>query len=172
MSTPNYTVRRATAEDIGATLAMKLEAWREAYGGQRPASFFELQETRHEAQVDWWTRGLAAGAELWIATDRDGRIVGCAGGAPVLDEDAATGAAAELQMLYVLAEAYGTGLGERLMHAAIGTLPAALWVLEHNPRAQAFYRKHGFEFDGTSELLADEWEGLNELRMVRPGPRG
>lgn len=172
MSTTDYTIRQATAEDIDATLAMKLAAWREAYGDQRPASFFELQESRHERQVDWWTRGLAAGAELWIATDPDGRIVGCAGGAPVLDEDAATGATAELQMLYVLSEAYGTGLGERLMRAAIGNLPAALWVLEHNPRAQAFYRKHGFDFDGTRELLADEWEGLYELRMVRSGPRG
>lgn len=172
MSTTDYTIRQATAEDIPATLAMKLTAWRETYAGQRPASFFELEESRREVQIDWWTRGLAAGAELWIATDLDGRIVGCSGGAPVLDEDAATGAAAELQMLYVLAEAHGTGLGARLMHAAIGYLPAALWVLEHNPRAQAFYRKHGFDFDGTRELLADEWDGLYEVRMVRPGLRG
>lgn len=172
MSTTEYVVRRAAVEDIPATLDMKLAAWRETYGDQRPASFFELEESRHEVQVDWWTRGLAAGAELWIGTDPAGRIVGCAGGAPVLDEDADTGATAELQMLYVLAEAYGTGLGARLMDAAIGSLPAALWVLEHNPRAQAFYRKHGFGLDGAREELSEVWGGLYEVRMVRPAPRG
>jgi len=172
VSTTTYAIRRATTADIPATLAMKLAAWRETYGGQQPESFFEREESRREAQIDWWTRGLAAGAELWIATDDDGRIVGCAGGAPVLDEDAGTGAVAELQMLYILAEAYGTGLGARLLQASIGDLSAVLWVLEHNPRAQAFYRKHGFVFDGTREQLSDDWGGLYEVRMVRPGVHG
>ncbi|MDN5754748.1 MAG: GNAT family N-acetyltransferase [Arthrobacter sp.] len=168
----DYTIRKATTEDIAGTLAMKLAAWRETYADQRPESFFEAEEARREAQIDWWTRGLAAGADLWIATAPDGRVVGCAGGAPVHDEDAPTGAVAELQMLYVLAEAHGTGLGAGLMRATIGNLPAVVWILEHNPRAQAFYRKHGFDFDGARELLADEWAGLDEVRMVRPGPRG
>lgn len=168
----DYTIRKATAEDIADTLAMKLTAWRETYADQRPESFFEAEEARREAQIDWWTRGLAAGADLWIATDPEGRVVGCAGGAPIHDEDAHTGAVAELQMLYVLAEAHGAGLGAELMRATIGELPALLWILEHNPRAQAFYRKHGFEFDGARELLADDWAGLHEVRMLRPAARG
>ncbi|MEE1622126.1 N-acetyltransferase family protein [Zafaria sp. J156] len=172
MSTEPYTVRRATAEDIPATLAMKLAAWREAYASQRPESFFAAEEARREAQIDWWTRGLAAGAELWIAEDADGRIVGCSGGAPAQDDDADAGVEVELQMLYVLAEAYGSGLGERLLRAAIGGLPALLWVLEDNPRAQAFYRKHSFEADGRAEPLDGLWKGLNEVRMVRRNPRG
>lgn len=169
MTVSEYTVRRATAADVPAVLDMKLAAWREAYSTQRPESFFAETAAAREGQIDWWTRGLAAGAELWMAEDKDGRVVGCSGGAPVLDDDADAGVGVELQLLYVLAEAYGTGLGLSLMRAAIGDLPAALWVLEHNPRAQAFYRKHGFEADGRSEALEGRWEGLSEIRMVRRG---
>jgi ribosomal protein S18 acetylase RimI-like enzyme len=169
VSSPEYTIRRATVADVPAALAMKLAAWRETYSGQRPESFFAAEEARREQQTDWWSRGLAAGAELWIAEDAAGRIVGCSGGAPVIEDDADAGVPNELQLLYVLAEAHGTGLGLRLMDAAIGSTPALLWVLEHNPRAQAFYRRHGFVPDGRREPMVGAWEGLHEIRMVRRG---
>ena len=41
--------------------------------------------------------------------------------------------------------------------------PAALWVADPSPRAQAFYRKHGFAADGT----ARSGDGVREIRMVR-----
>ncbi|GAA3668348.1 hypothetical protein GCM10023081_03580 [Arthrobacter ginkgonis] len=161
------TVRRATAADIPATLAMKLAAWRETYADQRPAAFFARAEAAREQETDWWQRGLEAGAELWIAQDDAGRILGCAGGGAAREDDAGARVGHELQMLYVLAEAHGTGLGARLMDAAIGAHPALVWVLERNPRAHAFYRKHGFVPDGRIEPLADGWAGLNEVRLVR-----
>jgi GNAT superfamily N-acetyltransferase len=146
---------------------MKLAAWRESYSTHRPASFFAAEAARRKQQIDWWARGLAAGAELWIAEDASGRIVGCAGAGPAQDDDGDAGVPYELQMLYVLEQAHGTGLGLRLLEAAIGNKPALLWVLEDNPRAQAFYRKHGFTADGGREPLTGHWEGLNEIRMVR-----
>jgi GNAT superfamily N-acetyltransferase len=171
VSTPEspYAVRRAAAADVPAVLDMKLAAWREAYGDLRPESFFRAERDRREQLIDWWHRGLAAGAEFWLAEDSAGRVVGCAGATPGLDEDSDAGVGVELQILYVLAEAYGTGLGLRLMRAAIGDLPALVWVLRENPRAQAFYRKHGFAPDGTTEALDGPWEGLTEIRMVRRG---
>jgi hypothetical protein len=39
----------------------------------------------------------------------------------------------------------------------------ALWVADPNPRAQAFYRKHGFVADGTAQVDG----GVREIRMVR-----
>ncbi|HXF01567.1 MAG TPA: GNAT family N-acetyltransferase [Arthrobacter sp.] len=167
MPTPDYRVRRATDDDVPATLEMKLAAWRETYATQRPASFFAAEAARRKQQIDWWTRGLAAGAELWIAEDPSGRIVGCAGAGPAQDDDADAAVPYELQMHYVLAQAHGTGLGLRLLEAAIGGKPALLWVLVDNPRAQAFYRKHGFAADGRREALTDLWAGLHEIRMVR-----
>ncbi|MBG6084878.1 GNAT family N-acetyltransferase [Zhihengliuella flava] len=165
-------IRQAGPEDIRATLQMKLDAWRETYSDQRPESFFAAEAARREELVAWWTNGLEAGAEFWIAVDPEGEVVGCAGGAPVTDDDADTGARLELQMLYVRAFAYGTGLGERLMATVLGDDSAVAWVLEGNGRATRFYEKHGFVADGRVEALGDEgggldWTGLNEIRMVR-----
>ena len=39
----------------------------------------------------------------------------------------------------------------------------ALWVVDPNPRAHAFYRKHGFVADGTAQFE----DGVREIRMVR-----
>ena len=39
----------------------------------------------------------------------------------------------------------------------------ALWVADPNPRAQAFYRKHGFVADGRAQVEG----GVREIRMVR-----
>jgi predicted GNAT family N-acyltransferase len=39
----------------------------------------------------------------------------------------------------------------------------ALWVADPNPRAQAFYRKHGFVADGSAQVE----DGVREIRMVR-----
>ena len=39
----------------------------------------------------------------------------------------------------------------------------ALWVADPNPRAQAFYRKHGFASDGSAQVE----DGVREIPMVR-----
>ncbi|MGL3807842.1 N-acetyltransferase family protein [Paeniglutamicibacter sp. R2-26] len=171
MTTETYEIRRAAPEDVKATLGMKLRAWRETYKDQRPESFFSAAEARMEAEEDWWTRGLAQGAELWIATDGQSNIVGVAGGGPAADDDADTGVGIELQLLYVLGDHHGTGLGQRLLETVLTGRDAVLWVLEGNARARAFYARHGFVADGRVEALADDWEGLNEVRMVRRGTR-
>ena len=41
--------------------------------------------------------------------------------------------------------------------------PVALWVADPNPRAQAFYRRHGFVADGAAQVQG----GVREIRMVR-----
>jgi Predicted acyltransferase len=67
-------------------------------------------------------------------------------------------------VLYVYAADHGTGAGRALLEAVIDPAePAALWVADPNPRAQAFYRKHGFAADGT----ARSEDGVREIRMVR-----
>lgn len=67
-------------------------------------------------------------------------------------------------MLYVVATEHGTGAGAALLDAVIGPDDsAALWVADPNPRAQAFYRRHGFVADGTVNVE----HGVREIRMVR-----
>ena len=52
-----------------------------------------------------------------------------------------------------------------LLHAAIGTRTAHLWVFEDNPRAHAFYTQQGFAFDDHRKHDPDT--GLSEQRYVR-----
>jgi GNAT superfamily N-acetyltransferase len=67
-------------------------------------------------------------------------------------------------VLYVHAADHGTGIGRALLEAVIDSAePAALWVADPNPRAQAFYRKHGFAADGTARYE----DRVREIRMVR-----
>lgn len=67
-------------------------------------------------------------------------------------------------MLYVLAAHRGTGLRSALLEAVVRPQStASLWVADPNPRAQAFYRKHRFDFDGAGRVES----GVRELRMAR-----
>jgi GNAT superfamily N-acetyltransferase len=94
--------------------------------------------------------------------ERDGELAGIAMSGP--PEDAAAAWRRQLYVLYVYAADHGTGAGRALLEAVIDPAePAALWVADPNPRAQAFYRKHGFAADGT----ARSGDGVREVRMVR-----
>jgi hypothetical protein len=64
----------------------------------------------------------------------------------------------------VIAADHGTGAGPALLSAVVNPEePVALWVADPNPRAQAFYRKHGFVADGSAQIEG----GMREIRMVR-----
>jgi GNAT superfamily N-acetyltransferase len=92
-----------------------------------------------------------------------GKLVGFAGSVPAVGE--APGQA-ELWGIYLLRDQHGSGLGQQLLDAALGNDPASLWVVRDNLRAQLFYRRNGFEFDGSQEIVED-WESMTECRMIR-----
>ena len=94
--------------------------------------------------------------------ERDDELAGIAMSGP--PGDAAAAWMRQLCVLYVYAADHGTGAGRALLEAVVDSAePAALWVADPNPRAQAFYRKHGFAADGT----ARSEDGVREIRMVR-----
>ena len=97
----------------------------------------------------------------------DGRIIGFAFAGPAFDPEARE-VPRELQVynLYVTAAHHGTGAGQALLDAVIGARPAMLWVAKANPRAVAFYRRNGFEFDGTEQRDAAA-PTITDARMVR-----
>lgn len=95
---------------------------------------------------------------------RDGELIGIAMSGP--PEDRAAAWSRQLYVLYVHASDHGTGAGQALLEAVLDPgEPVMLWVADPNPRAQAFYRKHGFAPDGTAKV--DERLGLREIRMFR-----
>lgn len=102
--------------------------------------------------------------------ERGGEVIGIAMAGPSQNSRSEWGT--HLYVLYVVAAEHGTGTGAALLDIVVGPdEPAALWVADPNPRAQAFYRKHGFVADGTVNVE----DGVREIRMVRissaHGPR-
>lgn len=58
----------------------------------------------------------------------------------------------KLEILYLLPEAFGTGVAQTLMEAVLADGPAELEVLTTNARAIRFYDKEGFAIASTDEF--------------------
>lgn len=185
-------IRPARPEDVEALLRVKARSWREAYGSLLAAEVFDRVDARVPEDVPAWAALIGSDKDLWVVEADGGRLVGVALAGPSRIERPACGEpeashasdasdapddgsaspsmpGRELMVLYILAETYGTGVGARLMRAAAGDGPAVLRVLAENPRAIAFYRKHGFVEDGAPQPMEGAWAGLHEQLMVRRG---
>lgn len=160
----SVTVRTARAGDALGMAAVHVQSWQETYRGLVPDAVLDATDfVRRREQ--WWTKAIAEGAEgtrSIAVAELDGRIIGIASAGDPRDDDASW--PIELFVLYVSAEFHGTGTAARLLDRVLADSSAALWVADPNPRAQAFYRKHGFRPDGAAKN-----EGIAEIRMVRAG---
>jgi GNAT superfamily N-acetyltransferase len=151
-------VRRATPVDADAIARFQTGSWREAYRGLVPQEYLDRVGV-DERRVRWRDRLVSGDREVAVA-EQGGAVVGV-----VSWVTAGTLEGLELASLYVATGHHGTGLASTLLGVAIGTKPAHLWVFEDNPRAQAFYGKHGFVFHGRRQLDPDT--GLCERLYVR-----
>lgn len=83
------------------------------------------------------------GNKYWVAEDENGKIVGGTGIGYLTDE------ICELQKMYCLPEARGTGIAAELLEAALKYAKhyykkCYLETLDNMTRAQRFYEKYGF----------------------------
>ena len=160
--TDELTIRRAVVADAPGMAAVHVESWRETYRGLLADEVLDDPEfvTRRERYWSTVIPEAADGSSAIAVAERGGQIVGIASvGAPA-DTDAVW--EAEVFVIYVLASEYGSGAGGLLLGETLGSRSASLWVADPNPRAQAFYRKHGFIADGQTKN-----EGVPAIRMVR-----
>lgn len=160
-------IRTATAADAPVLARLHLQCWRETYSGLLSPAFFARQSVEERLAL-WQVLVNGPLGNRQFVADLHGELVGFAGSIPAATKTpgAPSGAKSELWGIYLLKAHHGSGLGQKLLEATIGTEPAALWVAEENPRAQAFYRRNGFEFTGVMDPI-DDWEGMIQVRMVR-----
>ena len=157
-------IRPARVQDVRQMARVHVRCWQETYRGLMPDAVLD-DPGFPAARERMWTEVLTSGRyrqNRVAVAERDDELAGIAMSGP--PEDVTAAWTRQLYVLYVYAAGHGTGAGRALLEAVIDPAePAALWVADPNPRAQAFYRKHGFAADGT----ARSDDGVREIRMVR-----
>jgi len=157
-------VRPARPDDAEQMARVHVQSWRETYRGLMRDAVLE-DPSLVARQERFWVAALTDpqySRNQAAVGVRDGRVVGISMSGDPLGEGAPE--SAQLYLLYVLADEYGSGLGTALLDAVLPPGDDAwLWVADPNPRAQRFYAKHGFAPDGTTRVE----DGVPELRLRR-----
>ncbi|WP_110205513.1 GNAT family N-acetyltransferase [Nocardioides daejeonensis] len=162
--TEDVEIRRAGPRDAEPLADLHLDVWEEAYTGLIPERILLERRDRRRERIERWRQILTVDAHpSWVAVDTEPGLLGFATSGYKPDASSAELPSLRLMALYVRQRCYGTGLGSRLLATAVGDRAAHLWVLDGNLRAISFYRRHGFVFDGHSELD----DHGRERRMVR-----
>ena len=157
-----FSIRLATPDDASALAAAASIFFRDTFGAANRPEDIEhylaqaFSETRQRAELE------DSEARILIATGGGDEIIGYVhlrlGAPPPAASSAPRGRAAEIARLYADRRLHGRGLGAALMDAAVAAAlqwgAELLWlgVWEENPRAIAFYAKHGFVDVGEQEF--------------------
>lgn len=153
-------LRAATPADAPAIAVFQTTCWREAYRGLVPPDYLERVGPA-EREIRWRER-LEPGGRHVVLAESGGVPIGVVSAGESTEPDVP---ALELKSLYVAAPHRGSGVADALLGAAIGLDSAYLWMFEDNPRAMAFYARHGFRADGVRQLDPDT--AVPEIRLVR-----
>lgn len=164
-----FSVRSARPADAAGMARVHVEGWRQTYRGLMADEVLDAPDFM-DRRERFWAAALGDDprfADVVAAVALvDDEVVGIAMSGPTPEGDRAGGTPERmLHVLYVLADHHGTGAGAALLDTVAPASEAhMLWVADPNPRAQAFYAKHGFAPDGTVRVD----DGVRELRMARP----
>ena len=132
LEVPVIEIRRAAIADAAGVAHVHVEAWRQAYASQLPADLLaNLDEASRAAQ---WTQTISDGITDVYVAEADGKIVGWATGSGGRDEGAP--ARRELEGIYLLETACGSGAGQLLLDAVVADAPAysGCSTIIHEPR--------------------------------------
>ena len=157
-------LRPATLADAATLARNRIAAWHAAYRGHLPDAVLDAMELAGE--TDRWTAALTeiqveatqgSGPHRFalLALDDASTVHGYVVAGPYRDDQgpSAGPGVGEVYAIYVDPPSWGQGYGTRLLTAAAeglaasGYLAVALWVLESNQAARAFYAARGWALD-------------------------
>jgi len=176
-------VRPGGPTDGAAIAAVQRRAWRVRYRGLLSDAFLDDLDLGYLGAY-WTGRATVAPTprHRLLVAGRPGEVHGVVDVGPTRDADAPRGADGlatwgEVRSLYVDPTVLGAGLGSALLDAAVAALAdddperLVLWVVEGNYPARAFYERHGWRADGSTQVVPVADEELAEVRYVRDPPR-
>jgi len=159
-------LRPPTAADIEAAARCHLACWQEAYAGLIDADRLAAITSDLDWAIRVWRTLTSLDLMVILAMDGD-LVVGFASAGPTTESG--LDVPLHLYAINVRQAYWGSGVGQQLLDAVLGTGDAFLWVFRDNHRARAFYARNGFVPDG-AEQVEDFFGGLVEIRMVRQAP--
>ena len=142
---PLTLLREGAAGDSGAAAAIQERASVAGLAHVFPPERYPFPT---EAIRERWTELLEGGEHRVLVAELDAEPVGVV-----------AVRAGWLDGLYVVPEAWGSGVADALHDAGLdhlrsrGETRCRLWVLEHNARARRFYERRGWELDGTTRVV-------------------
>ncbi len=138
-----------------------IASWRESYRGLVHDHVLDALDVEQRADQAERMRQRYPGATRLALVDDV--VVGFATAGPSIEADAVRDL--QLYAIYLRRAYQGSGIADELLTAATGDAPCQLWVFEQNPRAHAFYRRHGFHPDGARRT--EEFSAVPIVRLVR-----
>jgi ribosomal protein S18 acetylase RimI-like enzyme len=153
------TIRRAGPADAASLAALAESTFRETFAADNSQANMDLHCIRHFG-AELQSREIADPQFITLLAEIDANLVGFAQLRLAHSLSCVPGVRpVELHRIYVASEWHGRGVAMSLMREAIAAAAqngcdcAWLGVWERNPRAIAFYRKHGFHIVGDHPFM-------------------
>ena len=168
----NVSIRRGTLADAEPVADVYVRTCRVVERGYVPDT--ELDAMTPGDYLGSWHRRLGSPEPhaTWVA-EVDGEVVGFCYVEPSPDDDA-TVATGHVDMLYVLPERAGRGIGARLLAEGVmhlhthGFSEATLWALVRNQRTRRFYEREGWTATDARKLYEHNGYTVEVIRYGRP----
>lgn len=156
-------LRQVLLEEAGHLLALAESTFRAGFERLNEPEHFEAY-MKKAFTLDKFKQELSTKGSVFYFAETENKVVGyiklnCG----EAQSDIKTEPGIELERIYVVPEVQGRGIGEYLLHEAIGMAESDrfpyLWlgVWEKNERAIKFYKRHGFEhFSSHTFMLGND----------------
>ena len=174
---PRPSMRVATVRDAPNIATVHVLSWKAAYQGLLPQDYLDQLDVcerttrwQQRLRVNDWSKGGV------VVAVPGPSVLGFTGFGATRDDDEDATVTGEIKQIYLLPEAWGKGLGQRLMSSALKRLAEAgyaqvtIWALSTNARARRFYEKTGWATDGATR--SDDVNGfpITEVRYRKDLP--